>query len=104
MRNLIKKQKANGSFPFDALKVVLHSISMDSIRSAFKDVPHSPEVEELMITIIACVYLELTYAQVEGNWKLVVKKARQYVQKNSKNLNLSVDWDASARNFLSGKI
>jgi len=101
MREIIRKQNADGSFPIESLKLVIPSVSLDVIR---KLVPASvsvdAKVEAIIITAIVCAYLEKNYSSQSTSWNLVVKKSKTWIKKESERMNISQDWSQLAFSFL----
>jgi len=102
LRDLIKKQKANGSFDLACLMSTIPSSSLDNVKRILIDlkIQTSDQIELLMITAIVCAYFETRYKDYQTSWALVVKKSKAWVKKEAEKANITADLDAAALNFL----
>jgi len=105
MREIIKKQKVNGCFTLESLKIAISSVSAEEIKNLASSlsIQISQEVEELLITVIVCLYLEKKFSSQQTNWGLVVKKSKGFVKKQIEQLSISVDLETLALDFLQSK-
>mmetsp|Transcript_11288 Transcript_11288/g.15623 ORF Transcript_11288/g.15623 Transcript_11288/m.15623 type:complete len:138 (+) Transcript_11288:1-414(+) len=93
-KGVIKLQKANGSWPLEALKLVSKNASSDSVlKGIASDVVAKDKAtaESIAVSLILCVFFETKLQDQKIHWNLVVKKARTWIKKESDKLGLSVD-------------
>ena len=103
MRDIIKKQRANGSFSLDALKLFLPKETMDSLKKSFPatTVSLTDALVEIFITVIVCEYFKKKFADQFVNWNLVAKKAQTWVKKEAEKAGLgSLDFEGSAAKYV----
>jgi len=103
LRELIKKQKANGSFDISSLVSVIPSASLDAVNKSLSSssLPTTELAQSLLITAIICAYMEVKFKENSTSWSLVVKKAKSWIKKEAEKANITADWDALASKFLS---
>jgi hypothetical protein len=101
MRDLIRTQAANGSFPLNGLQKVVPGATAGALQSSVPpNVKYSAEIEALIVTAIACEYFARVFSDQQTSWSLVVKKAKAWIKKQADALSLSLDWDQLAKSFL----
>jgi len=104
MKELIKSQKANGSFLFESLASFL-SVSVENLKK-IPNLPVSPATDEIVAIFITAIVVEIFQKKFEDqkvNWNLIVKKSKSWIAKESaKQLQLdNFDWSAAVAVFLS---
>ncbi|KAL6040638.1 von Willebrand factor A domain-containing protein 5A [Balamuthia mandrillaris] len=106
MKQIIMKQKASGCWALKDVASLLGRIKADHIK---KGVPSELEnkaddaVLDLWATAIVVEYLTSKFADQKTNWDLVVKKAKKWILRQHKQLNIkpeSLDWLAKASAFV----
>ena len=102
LREIIKNQRANGSFSFDVLKLFLPQVSLEMLKTEFPSttVNLTDEILEIFVTVIVCQYLQLKFADLQVNWNLVVKKAQTWVNKEADKNGLKIDLESAAQNLI----
>ena len=106
VKDIIKTQRANGSFSLDALKIFVASASMEDVKKQFPDtsVSLTDALIEIFITVIVCQYFKVKFADQQIYWNLVLKKALAWVKKEAEKNGIgAVDLDAGAVNYLKSK-
>jgi len=101
LRELIKKQKANGSFDLASLVSVIPA-TLDDVKKCLSSasVPISELAQSLLITAIVCGYMEAKFKDNSTSWSLVVKKAKTWIRKEAEKANITANWEELASTFL----
>jgi len=105
MREIIMKQKANGSWAWTDVPS-LCAINLDKLSKAIPtgslegDVDQ--EVELVWGTAVVAAFLTVTFADQQVNWDLVVKKAKKFIARQKKTIKTKqeLDWFALALAFV----
>ena len=106
MRTLIMKQKASGSWALGEVSNLLgSSLSPEAIKkaiSAVVDGDASADAEAIWVTAIVIAFLEARFPDQKTNWDLVVKKAKRWIAKQVKTVQLKsgVDVVSEAAKFV----
>lgn len=90
---LVQNQKANGSFQESALSVM--GITLDQLKSNLTDVD-SAETQSIFLTALVCAYLKEKCNKEKTSWTLVVKKATNWLKKETERLGLPLELFESA--------
>eukprot|EP01117_Protostelium_nocturnum_P003865 TRINITY_DN1512_c0_g1_i1.p1 TRINITY_DN1512_c0_g1~~TRINITY_DN1512_c0_g1_i1.p1 ORF type:complete len:178 (+),score=32.67 TRINITY_DN1512_c0_g1_i1:587-1120(+) len=85
---LVQNQNANGSFKDAALAVM--KITRDQLKNNLP-ITGSEQVELVFLAALVCAYLELKCQKEQTSWTLVVKKAKNWIRKETERLNSSVE-------------
>jgi len=83
---------------------VLPKASAEELKKAIPSVEGgapASDVEILWATSLVVAYLAAAFRDQKVNWELVAKKAKTFISRQSKKLNISVDWEDLATNFVS---
>jgi len=107
MRTIILKQKASGSWALgDVSSLLGASMSAESMKKAIAALIQgdvTAEVEAVWITAVVIAFLQIRFPGQKTNWDLVVKKAKRWVSKQSKVVNVKpegFDYVAEATKFV----
>eukprot|EP01117_Protostelium_nocturnum_P002936 TRINITY_DN1386_c0_g1_i1.p1 TRINITY_DN1386_c0_g1~~TRINITY_DN1386_c0_g1_i1.p1 ORF type:complete len:975 (+),score=369.62 TRINITY_DN1386_c0_g1_i1:106-2925(+) len=95
---LVQCQNANGSFKDVALSIL--GISKDELKNNLPNGSGS-EAEAIFLAALVCAYLESKCQKDQTSWTLVVKKARNWIKKESERLKVEASsWDQAAVNVV----
>jgi len=105
IRNLIRFQKANGSFELEGLKLFAPNITEDTLKKkiTISNTKVTDDIIFIFITAIVVALFEKNFPSQRVNWSLVVKKANIWIKKEAKKAGVpeDFDWKEAASNFLS---
>lgn len=93
MREIIKLQKANGSFTLDAVKLFFSGVSKPSILEIFSGVTWSEETELVLATAIVVAFIVEKYKEQSVQWNLSMKKSQAWIKKEMTRLNIDESLD-----------
>jgi len=98
LRKLISQQRANGSFPFTALKLIIPSISQEVLN---QELPVSKEAIDIFITAVIMNFISTNFPDQKVSWNLVLRKSSEWIKKEESLFSLKdTDWNALATSFL----
>eukprot|EP01118_Nematostelium_gracile_P006839 TRINITY_DN2208_c0_g1_i1.p1 TRINITY_DN2208_c0_g1~~TRINITY_DN2208_c0_g1_i1.p1 ORF type:complete len:913 (-),score=285.21 TRINITY_DN2208_c0_g1_i1:11-2749(-) len=96
MSDLLKSQMANGSFPFSSLAKFV-KLSQDELKAKITLDKVTPEILAIFITAIAVAVFQNRFADQKDTWSLAVKKAENWIKKESQKLSADgFDFKAAA--------